>query len=496
MRFALVLSLFVVGLATIAACSDEVRGGSFLPGSVSGGAPTPVPPPQTDAPPPRAPNLAPRAVHFEDTDPTIGRVDGDVVIDTSWENGVDVTHFPLFWADKDQHAIDFIAAIPATGDSTMKYHLKATIPPGATHLLVHALSDGGQGPGRAGVIADGVDVDVPLTAPTSFIQSSGLSAIFDKTNRKIIVARYRTLKLPTPNDSAIAAFRCNLDGTSCAHFDPSAGSFVEHSEVVAMAVDSGGQKLLFASRSSRDDRPLVVFRCNLDGTSCTSTVLPYVRAASTPRIAIDAPRGKVIIAASSTPLLVYRCALDVSGCEVVDVAGLAKQLAVPASYPYITVDESRARVQVVTTMGLFVCDASFTTCSYSSSVAGQYASITLEPSTGKMAVIMPGPATSLARCNGDGTSCVSTQLTSGWAGTGTSIGLDEASRKLLFALSTQFDGTQIARCDVDNAPCTFSTMSNESLSGPHSIFDPVTKRLLTVAHKTDGFHLNTVGPWP
>ncbi len=384
----------------------------------------------------------------------------------------------------------FVFAIPAapSGGKTT-YRLAASIPTGARYILVRALYEDGESAPKVGLIPDGVDRTVTLAADKYLVPSGKQTTVFDASNRKLFVARHR-IPLVTSPDLPIAVFRCEVDGTSCFGFEPSAGTSVSSAEI-GMAVDAAGKTLYVTSRSTDGQRPPVVFRCALDGTSCSPTVLPFVRLADAPQVAIDSPRGKVIFVAASGPLLVQRCGLDLTGCETIDIFGLAGQTPPSngsGSRPRISVDETHGRVHIADSDGTFVCNATFTTCSLRKDV-GSPLSLIHDPSTGNIALLKAG---TLERCAGDLTSCNSVPLATQNL---PSMAMDPLTHKL-HVVVTDGEGTHIARCNHDAGPCEMRFVAKRKASTSETIFDPMTKRLLTLTQTTTGFVMNIAGPWP
>ncbi|MBM9578454.1 chitobiase/beta-hexosaminidase C-terminal domain-containing protein [Leptospira sp. 201903070] len=109
---------------------------------------------------------------------------------------------------------------------------------------------------------------------------SGFAPIadLDYTNRKILV-----ITRNQGNSDKPSLFRCDLDGTNCAHIDYSAGRSFFAQIIPAMAVDQiAGKVLMTTFGLTNNTSQIAFFRSDLDGTSNVQSIVTNVNSPSTP----------------------------------------------------------------------------------------------------------------------------------------------------------------------------------------------------------------------
>lgn len=168
------------------------------------------------------------------------------------------------------------------------------------------------------------DLDGTNCGQTSF-QPGGLgsppeTALISPTDAKLLIVR--SSGGPTPNVPTL--FRCELDGNGCGVKDISAG---DPSTPIALAatIDPINQKLLVVGHNTNDPQ-IRYWRCNLDGTACTTDLLAdLLTEYPSPEyadIVVDVPHAKVFVFASvqaAVKTFFYRCDLDLTGCTATTI---------------------------------------------------------------------------------------------------------------------------------------------------------------------------------
>lgn len=208
--------------------------------------------------------------------------------------------------------------------------------------------------------------------------SSGYSPspVIDSANGKLLVVTMNTQQKPS-------LFRCNLDGTSCVHSDISAGQGSGSGLQPSAVIDTVNGKLLAVTNNVDKSNRASLFRCDLDGTSCTHTDISAGEPGNSgnePSAVIDAVNGKLLVvtantASSGKPSL-FRCNLDGTSCAHTDIS--AGQGASSGDYPSAVVDAVNGKLLVVTQNGgnsfkpsLFRCNLDGTSCTHTDVSAGQ-----------------------------------------------------------------------------------------------------------------------------
>jgi hypothetical protein len=252
---------------------------------------------------------------------------------------------------------------------------------------------------------------VDISANAGVNSGWGPSVAIDTANQKLLVATNDESNAGKP-----AIFRCNLDGSSCARIDISATAAANSGEAPSLAIDTVNAKLLIATQDGSNGQKLALFRCNLDGTSCTysdlstgatlspGTVLaPGNASGAGPSLAIDAVNGKILIATAGEELSLFQCALDGTSCvyyaafpnapsSTFAMAGLSPTLRIDAAHGDVlvaTVDDSGG-------VGgwLLRCKLDLSVCSSSSlpqSNGFDTPSIAVDPTCGTAFVTTPEP---------------------------------------------------------------------------------------------------------
>jgi hypothetical protein len=253
---------------------------------------------------------------------------------------------------------------------------------------------------------------VDISANAGVNSGWGPSVAIDTANHKLLVATNDESNAGKP-----ALFRCNLDGSSCARIDISATAAANSGEAPSLAIDTVNGKLLIATQDGSNGQKLALFRCNLDGTSCTysdlstgatlspGTVLaPGNASGAGPSLAIDAANGKILIATAGEQLAMFQCALDGTSCVYYTAFpnGPSSTFAMAGLSPMLRIDAAHGDVLVATVddsggVGgwLLRCKLDLSVCSSSSLLqSNDYStpSITIDPTCGTAFVTNPEPA--------------------------------------------------------------------------------------------------------
>ncbi|BDA77550.1 hypothetical protein LPTSP3_g04800 [Leptospira kobayashii] len=332
-------------------------------------------------------------------------------------------------------------------------------------------------------------------------------ALIDTASGKLLVVTNNGA-----NNGKPSLFRCNLDGNGCTHTDISAGQGTDSGFELTVVIDSASGKLLVMTNNNANNGKLSLFRCNLDGTSCTHTDISAgqgTNSGQAPRAVIDSISGKLLVvstngANSSKPSL-YRCNLDGTSCTHTDIS--AGQGANSISlFPGVVIDSVSAKLLVVTCNGantskpsLFRCNLDGTSCTHTDISAGQGTSsgerptVIIDTSSGKLLAFTSNGANGgrpgLFRCNLDGTACTYADVSAGQgasSGTYPSAVIDPISGKILFATMNQFNNSKpgLFRCDADGTNCTHTDISmGQGISSglrPAILIEPSSGKLFVV----------------
>jgi hypothetical protein len=119
------------------------------------------------------------------------------------------------------------------------------------------------------------------------------SAVIDVVNGKLLAAA-----TDYPNSFKAALIRCNLDGSGCALTDISAGQGTDSGTYPSAVIDAAHGKLLVVTQNGANSNKPGLFRCDLDGTSCTYTDISAGQGADSgwrPSAVLDAAHGALLV---------------------------------------------------------------------------------------------------------------------------------------------------------------------------------------------------------
>jgi hypothetical protein len=327
--------------------------------------------------------------------------------------------------------------------------------------------------------------------------SSGLysSIAIDSVNSKLIIARtlgsdyyFSTLRLSI----------CNLDGTSCISRDVSAmsGQGNGSGNYPSIVIDTINSKILISTENYANNRKPSLFRCNLDGTACTHIDISAGRgnvSGRIPKLLFDSVNSKILLITSNSEpgfaerLSLFRCNLDGSSCTFSDIsAGRGDVSAYANNRISAGIDTTNSKLLAVAYNNfltdnrkafLYRCDLNGTNCTATDISAGQgndsgrNPSLVIDSINGKFFVsttrnsgafnLLP----SIFKCNLDGTSCTHFDLGTIFNSkiTGTTVFLDNANSKVLVATTFTNNNSNyypgLFRCNLNLTGCTFNNLA-------------------------------------
>ena len=320
------------------------------------------------------------------------------------------------------------------------------------------------------------------------------SAVIDTINGKLLVVTQDGANANKPS-----LFRCNLDGTSCGHTDISAGQGTSSGQSPSAVIDTVNSKLLVVTDDGANSDKPALFRCNLDGTSCAYVDISAGQGANSgynPSAVIDTTNGKLLAVtqngANSNRSALFRCNLDGTSCSYVDIS--ASHAGTSGMFPSARVDSVNGKLLVVTQdssnlqrPALFRCNLDGTSCTYSDLSANGQAtcagsagpSAVIDSTNSKLLVVVGNLANNgkpaLVACGLDGTSCAYADLSAGqgaFSGNMASAVVDSAGGKLLAAAynATSSNKPALYRCNLDGSACAYTDIS--AGQGPNSGLQP------------------------
>lgn len=100
------------------------------------------------------------------------------------------------------------------------------------------------------------------------------------------------------NNSKPSLFRCSLDGTSCSHTDISSGQGTSSGFNPNATIDHYNEKLMVVTQNAANNNKPSLFRCNLDGTNCSHTDISVGQGTNSgymPSPVMDHINGKLLV---------------------------------------------------------------------------------------------------------------------------------------------------------------------------------------------------------
>ncbi|TGK81435.1 chitobiase [Leptospira noumeaensis] len=355
-----------------------------------------------------------------------------------------------------------------------------------------------------GTSATGTHVDISAGQPV--FSGNSPSAVVDNVGQRLLV-----ITRNSANSSRPSLFRCNLDGSSCTHTDISTGQGITGAPNAL--IDPIHGKLLVTAESSANTGKLSLFRCNLDGTSCSHTDISAGQGNNSglrPNGVIDVINKKLLVTTwnntNNGKLSLYRCNLDGTGCSHTDIS--AGQGTDSGARPSAIIDPINGKLLVATwnlsntgKLSLYRCNLDGTTCSHTDISAGQgtdsgvYPNAAIDTINGKLLVVAQNDSNnskpSLYRCSLDGTACSHTDIS---AGQGALSGItlksvvDKVNGKILVVSRSNFNNSNASlfRCNLDGTACSHTDLSAgqgaQSGMDPSIVVNPFNGKLLVVTY--------------
>lgn len=415
---------------------------------------------------------SPTGVTFLDVDPRKDFVSGTVTVGRAADES-GITGYELYWADGPTKKMTRIASLPKTG-SDVTHELAGAVPPGASWLV--ALSVAASGPLAPEVSVGPVD---------NYPRGRTITVNNLDMPEPITLLDGNTLLIVGMDDSTASAriptlLRCQLDGSGCTYSDISTGISTANPWRLGAAIDPVNKKLLVVS--DRDVSSFVprLFRCNLDGTGCTSAPLPAPPIGGVAEdcdvpVIVDAKANKLLIIKNnnSNHTFLYRCNLDGTGCVTSGLSGPSVGRCARALLRDTTLFVVRLNVAGPS---LYRCGVDGTGCAEDaiSGTAMVQIATAIDEVNGKVVSVSHrtnDAVLTLHRCNFDGTGCASGGLP--MAPTinvrDPHLLLDPA-RKKLYAFYFGGDArASFVRCDLDGTKCSDVILSpTPNIGGYHT----------------------------
>jgi hypothetical protein len=196
-------------------------------------------------------------------------------------------------------------------------------------MLVVATNYAHYGPSLYRCNVDGTGCTHQALPFDSFSNRGRPRILIDPSGTRLLV-----VTVSTASQRRLSLYSCKVDGTECTTSDISAGQAEYGVGRPSAAIDAANGKLLVLADNDGVDEQLSLYRCNLDGTSCTRTQVTAPGSWREPSLVIDVAKGKVLIAAQSrgsTGLALHRCNLDGSGCMFADISVGKPSLSSPSA---------------------------------------------------------------------------------------------------------------------------------------------------------------------
>ncbi|MBE7437802.1 MAG: S8 family serine peptidase [Spirochaetales bacterium] len=351
------------------------------------------------------------------------------------------------------------------------------------------------------------------TSLSTGVSASNPSAAIDSTNSKLLVAVRGASSRPW-------LVRCDLDGSNCSGVDISAGQGTSSGTNPSMVLDTVNSKILVVTTNGANSSRPGLFRCNLDGSSCSYVDISAGQGASsgiTPVALIDTANNKLLVvtmnnANASRPAL-FRCNLDGSSCTYTNIS--AGQGTSSGLEPDAIIDSANGKLLVVTRNsanssrpGLFRCDLDGSNCTHSDVSAGQsgplyHPSIAIDSSAAKLLIVARRGVSSnrpgLFRCNLDGSGCAFADISAGTTSSGyePKLLIDTTASRMLVVTQHQGNSSRPAlfRCSLSGSNCTYTDISagQAASSGldPTALLDTANNRVLAITR--NGVSTNILG---
>ncbi|MCW7474741.1 chitobiase [Leptospira levettii] len=301
------------------------------------------------------------------------------------------------------------------------------------------------------------------------------------------------------------------------YVDVSAGQGSGSGNFPSAIIDRRNNKLLIATTNQANSGRLSLFRCNLDGTSCTYHDISSSQGTNSgirPSITIDEKNQTILVAttngANNNKLALYRCSLEISECSYKDISsGQANE---SGWHPSIGIDYLNDKLIVVTQNNsnnskpsLFRCDLNGNNCIHTDISADQgngsgfSPHLSIDYSNQKLIVVMRSAnKLSLRYCHLNGSNCIFRDIPI--VGLENPFGvIDYSTNKyLIVANQTSIAKPLLIRCDMDGNNCgsvNFANLQSGNIGYyPNLVIDKVNEKLF-ISSIRKGTFLNSPNVW-
>jgi len=216
---------------------------------------------------------------------------------------------------------------------------------------------------------------VDISAGKSAGVGEELTATLDKTNSKLVVATRNGA------NNHPAMFRCDLSGANCAFTDVALAAFGASGDVghwPSVVVDEVNSKVLVVSTNLDNNSKLALFRCDLDGSNCTYTDISAGQGTGSgyaPKALIDTLNKKLLVvtnnAANAGKLALFRCDLNGTNCVYADISAAQPGTSLAGNRPAAMIDPVGRKLLVASIRfdsadrpGLWRCELDGTQCTF------------------------------------------------------------------------------------------------------------------------------------
>lgn len=405
---------------------------------------------------------------YRDENPARGVTGGTVHVSRAADESA-VDEYAAFWVDDTNGRLGVAARGPATGADLDLVIAPGPVPAGATGVLVVTARAGTDA--LLGVLAGTADnyprlVDVGSAGPAATAPRAIAGA-----DRMLVVATAaadmeRVLLYSCASDAASACTTTTLNGPPQCGRSPTG------------VVDAFAGRLLVVAAHGGAANRATMLGCATDGTDCTLADLSAGQGSDSglqPQALIDAGASKLLVvarndAAGAKPWL-YRCNLNGSGCTSRDVSGsLGAFPADLSARPSAALGAGSLWVSwpTATGLGLVRCGADGSGCTgtdlaQKASLGSASAPSVLFDDVGAQVLVgvEVGGTAALVRCTVDLVSCTRADVSAGHMLGAPSLALDEGSGKLWLA-GTSAGGATVVRCERDGSACVAAPLSPSS----------------------------------
>ncbi len=421
-----------------------------------------------DAGPSAPPASAPASLRFHNQDVRDGFVEGRVKLAKA-ANESDIAEYVLYWGTSATAKApgEPLAVYPrGTSEHVFTFPAETRAPLGATHVLAFSRNARGESQGAVAAVLANKPQYIDPTASLKIDAGSSFDAenpraLVDVQRQKLLIVS--TIEGMGSGDFYMGTFACDLDATGCVF------NFACTTDSCGMspraAIDATSGKLVLAARDAVEENRLVAYSCGRDGTACMKSLAPGAGqpagSGEEPWPFFDAATKELVVFTSTNEsggrnghLLATRCDASLKSCaSPVDVTG---SLATRTALEPAAVQLPNGKFAIAT------------------------ASITAGASGPHLALYLT-----------DGTAANTTRgLPTTTPGTGRTpaIALDPKNERIVIVTQDETKGSRLllTRCRYDGAGCSSveigASSPAESGHAPSVVVDTENEKILVVSH--------------